>query len=217
MIFNSLKMKLCCLFIPIFFEISCTLAQKQEPIKLPAPQTEGGKPLMQALKNRQSTRDFSTEKIPDQMLSNLLWAANGLNRETKHTAPTALNNQEIDIYVVREDGTYFFDADAHTLTLVVAKDLRKLTGKQGFAAEAPLNLVLVANIDKFTGISDEDKKIYSAADAAYISQNIYLFCASEGLATVVRAYVDKKELAKALNLKETQKIIFAQTVGFFKK
>ena len=189
-------------------------ADKQ--IILPKPRTEGGKPLMQALKARQSQRSFSEKKLPLQVLSDLLWAAHGVNRpgKGKRTAPSAMNWQEIDVYVVLEEGTYLYEAKKHALDLVVPKDLRPLTGRQGFVNKAPLNLVYVADLSRMTLAPRKDRELYSAVDTGFISQNVYLYCASEGLATVVRGWIDRDDLAKAMNLKESQRIIVAQTVGY---
>lgn len=184
-------------------------------VSLPKPRTTGGMPLMEALKNRHSDRKFSAKPLDDQVLSDLLWAACGVNREDgRRTAPTAVNWQEIDVYVVKADGVWLFDAKEHSLELVVATDLRELAGKQGFVKDAPLNLVYVADFSKMGKASDEDRVFLSAADTGYVSQNVYLFCASEGLSTVVRAMIDKPALAKAMALREDQRIILAQTVGY---
>ena len=191
-------------------------AEDPADISLPAPRMEGGKPLMQALKERQTTRVFGTKKLPVKVLSDLLWAAFGINRpdSEKRTAPSARNWQEVDVYVVMEDGTYLYDAKANKLKAVAKGDLRKLTGPQPFVASAPLNLVFVADISKMKGAQPEAQALYSGADVGFISQNVYLFCASEGLATVVRGSVERDALAKALNLTKEKKIIFAQTVGY---
>jgi SagB-type dehydrogenase family enzyme len=187
-------------------------------IALPAPQTEGGKPLMQALKERKSSREFAPDPLPLQTLSNLLWAAAGQNRPGgQRTAPSAMNAQEVDVYVVLPQGAYVYQAKGHALQPVAGGDLRALAGSQPFVATAPLNLVYVADFAKMRGSSTEDKITYSAAGAGFIGQNTYLYCASEGLATVVRAMVDRPALAKALNLRADQKIILSQTVGFPKK
>jgi len=189
-----------------------------EPIALPKPNTQGGKPLMQALNERKSDREFSAEKLSPQTLSNLLWAAFGVNRaDGKRTAPSAVNRQVIDIYAVRADGAYVYNAKAHRLDPVVSGDLRPATGTQAFVGQAPLNLVYVADYAKMANSPDADKAFYSAADTGFIGENVYLYCASEGLATVVRASVNKDALAKALNLRPDQKITLAQTVGFPKR
>jgi nitroreductase len=187
-------------------------AQEIKPVPLPKPQTEGGKPLMQVLNERKSGREFSPEKLSPQMLSNLLWAAFGINREDgRRTAPSASNRQEIDIYVVTADGAYRYDAKTNQLEPVAAEDLRAATGSQPFVGEAPLNLVYVADQAK------QNSSDMAYADTGLIAQNVYLFCASEGLATVVRGMVPRDPLIKALKLRPDQRITLAQTVGYPKK
>lgn len=190
-----------------------------KPIQLPKPRTDGGKPLMQALKDRKSMRAFSSEPLPMQVLGDMLWAACGVNRpETGHrTAPTARNMQEIDVYVALEQGLYLYDAKTHTLQPVFAKDIRAETGPQPFVKDAPVNLIFVADFAKMGNASEKDKEFYSATDTGYISQNVYLYCASEGLATVVRGMVSRAALAETMKLRPDQKIILAQTVGYPKK
>ena len=186
------------------------------PIPLPSPQTDGGMPLMRALSLRATSRAFSPEPLPLQTLSNLLWAAWGINRpaEGKRTAPSARNRQEIDLLVVRADGTFLYDAAANRLVPVAAGDHRAATGAQSFVKDAPVTLVLVADMTRMKGAEKDPEQLQMAwADAGYISQNIYLFCASEGLATGARAWVDRPALAKALGLKEHQVILLAQSVG----
>lgn len=196
-----------------------SLPQETQVIKLPAPQTDGGKPLMQCLKLRQSSREFSPEKLPLQTLSNLLWAAYGINRPDsgKRTAPSAVNWQNIDLYVATADGLFLYEAKQHALIQILKDDIRALCGIQDFVKTAPLNLIYVGDYAKIPRGSDEDKRFYSAAHTGFISQNVYLFCASEGLATVVRASINREELAKAMKLRPEQHIILAQTVGYPKK
>ena len=193
------------------------LAQEPKPVQLPAPQTDIGRPLMLALKNRQSTRAFSAEKLPAQVVSNLLWAAFGVNRpdSDKRTAPSAMNWQETDIYVATAEGLYVYDAKAQQLKPVVSGDLRAQTGTQDYVKDAPLDLVYVADLAKTKASADRD--LYVAADVGFIAQNVYLFCASEGLATVVRGSIDRQALSKAMRLRPDQRIILAQTVGYPKK
>jgi SagB-type dehydrogenase family enzyme len=205
-----------------FFVISIllpvtVLCQDLKPVQLPAPRTDGGMPLMQALKNRQTTREYSDKKLNDQMLSDLLWAADGINRPElkKRTAPSAMNYQEIDIYISTADGLFLYNAEQHGLIQLSKEDIRAKTGKQDFVKTAPVNLVLVADYTKMSRSDEATKDIYAMADAAYISQNIYLFCASEGLATGVRANVDKEVLSKAMNLRPEQHIMLGQSVGYF--
>jgi len=205
-------------FIVLIGIIGTARADGIEMIKLPPPQMEGGMPLMQALKARHSSREFSARPLPVQVLSNLLWAATGVNRpESIHrTAPTAKNMREVSVYVATADGTYVFDPDAHALRRVLERDIRALTGTQDFVRNAPLNLVYVADLSRMN-TSEEDKHFYSATDTGFIAENVYLFCASAGLATVVRASVDRKALAAALGLAAHQKITLTQTVGYPKE
>jgi nitroreductase len=190
-------------------------AQELVPITLPAPKTDGGKPLMRVLKERKSSREFAGDTLPPQVLSNLLWAAWGINREDGHrTAPSASNRQEVEIYVALPEGAYVWDAKANVLTPVAAGDLRAATGTQPYVGSAALNLVYVADMAKAgRAATDPQQMVNVGADVGFIAENAYLFCASEGLATVVRASVDKPALAKALKLRGDQVIVLAQTVG----
>ncbi len=192
-------------------------AQELSPVSLPPPQTEGGKPLMQALKLRATARAFAPDPLPPQTLANLLWAAWGINRpqEGKRTAPSTRNWQEIEVLVVNATGAYEYDAAGSALKPLVAGDLRALTGTQEFVKDAPVTLVLVADTSRMQGGADTQALAY--ADAAFVSQNVYLFCASEGLATGVRASLDRPALGKALGLRDSQLVVFAQSVGFPKK
>jgi len=182
---------------------------------LPKPAHTGGATPVQALKNRQSTRSFSNKPIPDSILSGLLWAACGVNRSSgKRTAPTAMNRQEIELYVALEEGLYLYDPQKHGLRLILAEDLRGLTGKQGFVKDAYMNIVYVADMSLVEGGNKEEKMLYAGADTGFIGQNVYLYCAANELATVVRAFIDKDALGKALKLKSSQMIVLAQTVGY---
>ena len=202
--------------IAVLVSAASLLAQDLKPIVLAPPQTEGGRPLMQVLKDRKTTRDFAPDKLPAQVLSNLLWAAFGVNRpDGRRTAPSAMNWQEIDIFLATSDGLFLYDATGNRLNPVLAQDVRSATGTQDFVGVAPLNLVYVADTSK-TG-SAPDSLLYTGADAGFISQNVYLFCASENLATVVRGSVDHAALAKIMKLRAEQKIILAQSVGYPKK
>jgi SagB-type dehydrogenase family enzyme len=207
----------------VFFFVISSFAETPKIIKLPEPQTDIGKPLMQAMKERATSRSFSAEPLPEQTLSNLLWAAFGINRpETGgRTAPSAMNMQEIDVYIALPNGLFLYDAKQHALIEISKDDIREQTGMQPFVKDAPINLLFVADFTKMTGrrgaLSDEDKVFYSATDVGYISQNVYLFCASVGLATVVRGAINRDEIAKAIGLRPDQKVILAQTVGFPKK
>ncbi len=196
--------------------ICCSCSVSAQDIALPAPNMKGGKPLMEALKDRKTSREFSKQELEPQMISDLLWAAYGINRpETgKRTAPSAMNNQETDLYVCLSTGVYIYDAEKNLLKFSQNKDLRAKMGKQEFVADAPLVIVFVADYAKMGKSSDQDKEVYAGIDVGYISQNIYLFCASENLATVVLGWIDKEDMSKLLNLSETQKVILSQVVGF---
>lgn len=192
------------------------VAQDLADITLPEPRTDGGKPLMLALKERKTSRVFSPEKLPMQTLSDLLWAAFGINRPDagKRTAPSARNWQEIEIYAVMKEGAYRYDATHNQLTMVVKGDVREATGGQKFVGSAPLNLVYVADHAKMKGAASDAVAMYAGADAGFIGQNVYLFCASEGLATVVRGMVNREALGKILKLSGQKKVVLAQTVGY---
>ena len=179
-----------------------------ESIELPKPQLESGKPLMQALAARKTTREFSDQALSPQMLSNLLWAAFGMNREQAdrpgigRTAPSAMNRQEIDLYVVLSSGVYVYQAKPHTLKPIVEGDIRAKTGSPE-AAQAAVNIIFVTR----------EKGTSAEVDTGFIGQNIYLFAASERLNAWFRT-IRGEELAKALQLDPEQRILYAQTVGY---
>jgi SagB-type dehydrogenase family enzyme len=173
---------------------------------------------MEVLKDRKSTREFGSGTLSQQTLSNLLWAAFGINRPDGHrTAPSAMNWQEVSIYVATPEGVYVYDAKATALEPVAAGDFRAATGTQSYVKDAAVNLVYVSDLSKTGGAATPEAEMYTAADVGFIAQNVYLYCASEGLATVVRASVDKPALAKTLKLQPQQRIILAQSVGYPKK
>jgi SagB-type dehydrogenase family enzyme len=153
------------------------------------------------------------------ILSNMLWAASGINRPEsgKRTAPSASNRQEIDIYVATAAGLYLYDAKSNLLKPIVAEDIRGLTGTQAYVKEAAVNFIYVADYSKMSSSSDEVKNMYAAVATGFISENVYLYCASEGLSTVIRASIDRPALAKVMGLRPDQKIILAQSVGYPKK
>lgn len=189
-------------------------AQDLKPIQLNQPDLKRGTSLMQALADRQSTRDFNAKALSLQDLSDLLWAAVGINRQEsgKRTAPTAMNRQEIDLYVCLPEGAYLYDAKKHTLRPVIKEDLRAaVAGPQAFAAKAPVSLVIVADLAPFKG-----EILMPAVDAGIVSQNISLFCAGNGLITVPRATMDQAKLKAALQLKENQRPILNHPVGYAK-
>jgi SagB-type dehydrogenase family enzyme len=212
-------MKISRFFLFLIISLSISLAQDLTFIQLPPPQIEIGKPLMQALKLRQSSRTIDIKPLPMQELSNLLWSAYGINRpeDGKRTAPSAMNWQEIDIYAVMQKGTYLYDAKSNRLLHVTEKDLREATGKQSFVKDAPLNLVYVADKKQMTLANEEDRIRWNSTDAGFIAQNVYLYCASQDLAVVVRGMIDREFLSKELTLKDGQKIILPQTVGYPKQ
>ena len=185
-------------------------------IELSPPDTKGGGPLLELLAQRQSARAFAPRALPERVLSNLLWAAWGINRKETggRTAPSAKDRQEIDVYVVRAEGAYVYRAETHDLKSVAAKDLRPLTGQQPFVATAPMHLVYVADAAASAGRTDDEKTLFAGITAGCIIQNVYLFCASEGLATVARAAPDGTDLAEALGLRDGQRVIMTQTLGY---
>ena len=206
-----------------FLLISTASAQELKTIKLLPPQKEGGMPLMQALNERQTTRTFTEERLTPQQLSDLLWAAWGINRadQKKRTAPSAMNYQEMDVYVALPGGLYLYVAETNTLKMINNKDLRKTTGTQSYVNNAALNLVYVADMGragKKEGVKiDDSDLLMSYSDAAFMAQNVYLYCASANLGCVVRGSIPKEKLAAEMGLRSNQIIILAQTVGVAKK
>jgi len=205
------------IFVPLICAVALHAQEIPRTISLPPPNRTGGKPLMQVFSERQSRREFSEVKLSEQQLSNLLWAAFGVNRpDGRRTAPSARNWQEISLYLCMEDGVFLFDAQNHTLQKLMGEDIRKLTGTQPYVEKAPLDIVYVADMTKVGARSGDDVSLYLGADCGLIAENVYLYCASEGLATVVRGMVNREELAAALHLQTTQRIILSQTVGLQK-
>jgi nitroreductase len=195
-----------------------SLAQEPKPIQLSKPQIGSGNSLMQLLWKRMSSREFSPEPLSVEVLSNMLWAAFGINRsDGKRTAPTASNRQEIDIYVATANGLYLYDAKTNLLNPILAEDIRAMTGRQPYVKDAPVNFIYVADYSKMGTVANEDKAFLSATETGFISENVYLYCASEGLATVVRANIDRPALASLMKLRPDQKIILAQSVGYPQK
>lgn len=191
---------------------------KSQDISLPAPQKTGGMPLMEALSTRMTSRAFSTRELSLQQLSDLLWAAFGINRpDGKRTAPSARNFQETDIYVLMQQGVYVYDPKSNKLVQKLAEDIRFMGGTQDFVKEAPVTLVYVADLAKMGQASTGDKLQTAYIDVGFISQNVYLYCASEGLATGARGMVDRTALGPKLSLGTDQAIIIAQSVGYPKE
>ena len=184
-------------------------------IALPPPEQHGGVPLMEALAQRHSTRDFSSETLPLPLLSGLLWAAYGVNRKDGgRTAPSALDAQEIDVFVALPSGAYRYDAAAHELRLVATNDLRRVTGYQDFVDEAPMDLVYVADHARMHLVPVGQRESYASVAAGAIAQNVYLFAAGNGLATVLRAWIDRTAITDALGLTHDQQVLLSQTVGY---
>ena len=184
-------------------------------LTLPPPQTEGGLPLMQALRLRQSQRVFAPAPLGRQVLSDLLWAAAGINRPEMdgRTAPSAMNSQEVDVYVAMPEGLYRYEASDHVLYLISATDVRRVTGYQDFADKAPLDLIYVADHARLKMVPAAQRESYASAAAGAMAQNVYLFCASAGLATVIRAWIDRQALSQAMGLEADHQILLSQTVG----
>jgi nitroreductase len=200
----------------ILIAASSSLGAQERALKeLPPPRVEGGKPLVEALRLRRSIREYSERSLPAQALSDLLWAAYGINRPSgDRTAPYWRHIMVIDVYAAMADGVWLYDPDRHALLPHLKADIRPATGLQAFVATAPLNLVYVAHGDRMKDISHEEQRLYASVDTGFIGQNVYLFCASEGLATVFRGAVDYQGLARAMQLDEAQFVTFAQTVGY---
>jgi nitroreductase len=172
--------------------------------------------LLDLLLKRRSSREFCGRELNLYMMSRLLWAAFGFNRpaEGRRTAPSAQDGQEIDIYVALATGLFRFDARELVLVPVLGEDVRAATGEQDFVEIAPVNLVFVARLDPDAAASHAEQEFYAALDTGYISENVYLFCAAEGLATVARGMLDRPALARKMGLAEHQRIILAQSVGY---
>ncbi len=202
---------------PVYLLLAALFANSllAQDIALPAPRNSGGMPLLDALAKRSTTRAFDSRDLPREQLSTLLWAAFGINRpDGKRTAPSANNQQATDIYVLLKSGAYVYDAKSNKLAMAVPEDLRPLGGTQAFATNAPAILVFVADLARMGNGTDEGKKNTAQINVGYISQNVYLYCASEGLVTGARGSVDRKALSPRLKLRPAQLIILAQSVGY---
>jgi nitroreductase len=192
-----------------------TSAEEPAAMKLPPPRTEGGMPLFAAIARRRSTREFSDRPLPAQMLSDLLWAAFGVNRpDGGRTAPYARHVIMIDLYVATAEGVWLYDAAAHALLARSRQDIRAATGEQDFVGHAGLDLVYVCHGERMSDAPIEERRLNAFVDAGFIGQNVYLFCASEGLATVFRGALDATKLAAIMKLPAEQFVAYAQTVGF---
>jgi len=190
----------------LIFIMCCSISAQD--INLPAPNKTGGKPLMQALNERKSIRSYQDKELTSQQLSDLLWAANGFNRDDKRTAPTANNRQELELYVTTKNGVYFYDARNHLLKEVKKGDQRAQAGTQDFVARAALNLIFVSDMEKASS------REYAYTNCGFVAQNVYLYCASEGLGSVVRGSFDKDKLSELLKLNSNQQVLLTQSVGY---
>lgn len=215
-------MKTCLRFLPSLavsglLTVSSGFSAIAQDLDLPAPETQGGKPLLDTLKERKTARKFSDRELTPAELSNLLWAASGISREDgRRTAPTARNAQEIDLYVVLKDAVYLFIPKENKLQLVAKEDIRPIIGNQPFVSKAPLNILLVLNGDKVDWVKTKEEKMrYGAVDSGFIGQNIYLYCTSAGLSSVFRAAgIQRDEVKSKLKLPESHEVLYAHTVGF---
>lgn len=185
-------------------------------VVLRPPQTDAGLPLMQALRLRQSQRQFAQAPLDEQVLSDLMWAVAGVNRPDLdgRTAPSPMNSQEISVYVALPTGLYSYEPSDHVLYLVSATDVRRVTGYQDFVDKAPLALIYVADHARMKMVPAAQRESYASVTVGAMSQNAYLFCASTGLATVIRAWIDRQALSEAMGLEADQQIMLAQTVGY---
>lgn len=202
----------------IILFITAMHAQDLKKIQLNVPDKNRGSSVMKALSDRRSDREYDNKELSLQDLSDLLWAANGINRpDGKRTAPSALNKQDIDIYVVMKEGAYLYDAKSNSLLPIAKGDYRgSVAGSQEFVKAAPVSLVLVSDLSRFGKITDH-VKLMAAVDAGCVSQNINIFCAAVGLATVSRASMDMNALKQILKLTENQLPLMNNPVGYFKK
>jgi nitroreductase len=181
---------------------------------LPSPQFPNFMPLVQALQERHSSRDFQLNELPVPVLSAILWAGFGVNRpDGKRTSPSAYNVRDIDIYLVTGKGLFRYDANRHSLSALLPNDLRPYTGTQGFAATAPLDLVYVSDYGRMD-TTDKERMQWSWVHTGFIAQNVYLACAALGLATVVRSTIDRQQLGRWMELSQNQNITLAQTLGY---
>lgn len=193
----------------IALALMTTIHTMSQEIALPQPQKSGGMSLMEALANRQSTREFNPDSnLSLQQLADLFWAACGYNREDKLTIPTAMNRQEISVYAIMPDGAYQYDAKNNKLVMVTDADLRTLAGMQEYSHKAFLNIAIVSDREKMP------HDIFAGTDAGAVMQNIYLWCAANGVGTVTRGSFDGETLGKVLKLGEKQQIILVQSVGY---
>lgn len=192
----------------------CICCLAQDDIKLPEPEKKGGMTLNEALMSRKTNRTFDSKELSMQEISNLLWAANGINRmDGKRTAPSARNAQEIDVYVAMKTGLYKYEPNDNALRIVSEKDQRhQMSQRPQMIEEAPVALIFYANYDKMKNFDDASKEFYGATDAGFVSQNVYLYCAAHNLNTVVMGYIDRDAIREIINV--DGKAILVQPVGY---
>ena len=200
------------LYIVAIIMIAHLSCMAQSKVELPAPVASGGMGLFEVLQKRASIREYSDKDISDKTLSQVLWAACGKNRpDGRITAPSAVNAQDVVVYVCKANGAFLYDAQNDTLVQVSKKDLRKaVAGRQEFAAKAPVSLVLVSNLEKLPRANE----MLGAMDVGYVSENICLACTALGLATVPRATMDIEVLNNELGLGEKQVPMLNNPVGY---
>ncbi len=201
-----------------FASIVCSMAaQDAKTIILNPPDLTRGFPVMTALSLRASATGFDTTSLNLQDMSDLLWAANGINRPEsgKRTAPSARNSQDIDVYAVMKSGAYLYNPIKHCLDFITGGDYRALVaGRQENFAVAPLFCVMVSDFSRFSSGNDSSKMVIAAYDAGIVSQNISIFCSSVGLETRVRATMDQEKLREILKLKDSQHLMLNNPVGY---
>ncbi len=205
------------MMIPAMAQVKITNAPESKAakeIKLVKPTRKGGMPLYEALNKRKTNRTFAEKPLTDQQLSDLLWCANGVNREDgRRTAPTARNSQQIDVYVFLPQGVYFYNYKEHKLDLVLDGDHRpQISPRSDMPVKAPVTLLFVANYEKMEGFDESAREFYGATDAGFVSQNVYLYCAANNLNTVVMGAIDREPLRDLLQVKG--KVILGQPVGY---
>lgn len=201
------------------------MIKMKEIKKLPEPQKDLEFPLMKALEKRRSIRKWKDTPVSEQDLSNLLWAACGVTKEKygrvkcKRTAPSACNSQVIRVYVLLENGVFLYNEENHELARTLTKDIREHIGTQKMMKSAPMGLVYVADLSRMTSpfLRTEEAKRFSAwIDTGYVSQNVYLYCTASNMGTVALGLVDRKKLRAKMELKEHEKIVLTQVVGYLR-
>ncbi|WP_291586922.1 SagB/ThcOx family dehydrogenase [Bacteroides sp.] len=210
---RKVQLLLLCLF------VSVVTFAADKVIRLPKPNLNRNSEVMQAFANRHSTREYAAKALTLTDLSDLLWAANGINRpeEGKRTAPSAMNKQDVDVYVVLPEGTYLYEAKAHQLNLVAEGDHRgAVAGGQAFVKSAPVSLLLVSDLSRLGDAKNVHTQLMGAVDAGIVSQNISIFCSAAKLATVPRASMDTAKLKSILKLTDTQLPLMNHPVGYHK-